>query len=205
MLPRQQPSTIRGRDRRSEKPTGCPRRIYSRRGVETVQCPRDNIHPPQGAFIPDGAFRQFGAARVNYLRNRSHPTIERRMARLASREVKCREVPSLQRIELTTTRPIPAISRGATDTPLCLRKTGVDFVSREPFYFTPFFPMSTTEQPAERSLTPEEFPFTTPQLMIRYVTDTGKILPRKYTGLSARQQRAVTKTIKHSRNNLLAL
>lgn len=65
--------------------------------------------------------------------------------------------------------------------------------------------MSTTEQPAERSLTPEEFPFTTPQLMIRYVTDTGKILPRKYTGLSARQQRTVTKTIKHSRNNLLAL
>jgi small subunit ribosomal protein S18 len=30
-------------------------------------------------------------------------------------------------------------------------------------------------------------------------------LPRKYTHLSAKQQRAVTKTIKQSRNNLLAL
>jgi small subunit ribosomal protein S18 len=37
-----------------------------------------------------------------------------------------------------------------------------------------------------------------------YVTDTGKILPRKYTHLSAKHQRAVTKTIKHARNMLLA-
>ena len=64
--------------------------------------------------------------------------------------------------------------------------------------------MSTSDQ-TQRSLTPPEYPFTTPQLMSRYVTDTGKILPRKYTGLSAKHQRAVTKTIKHSRNNLLAL
>jgi small subunit ribosomal protein S18 len=64
--------------------------------------------------------------------------------------------------------------------------------------------MSTTEE-NKQSLTPENFPFTDPQLMIRYVTDTGKILPRKYTGLSAKQQRAVTRTIKQSRNTLLAL
>ena len=64
--------------------------------------------------------------------------------------------------------------------------------------------MSTTET-NQRSLTPEEIPFTTPQAMRSYVTDTGKILPRKYTHLSAKQQRAVTKTIKQSRNNLLAL
>ncbi len=63
--------------------------------------------------------------------------------------------------------------------------------------------MSTTEQ-TQRSLPPPEIPFTTPQAMVRYVTDTGKILPRKYTGLSAKHQRAVTRTIKHSRNNLLA-
>jgi small subunit ribosomal protein S18 len=67
----------------------------------------------------------------------------------------------------------------------------------------PLLNMSTTEQP-QRSLTPEEIPFTTPQMMSRYVTDTGKILPRKYTGLSAKQQRAVTKTLKQSRNMLLA-
>ncbi len=69
--------------------------------------------------------------------------------------------------------------------------------------------MSTTEQtateaPAERSLTPSEIPFTTPEVMARYVTDTGKILPRKYTHLCAKHQRHVTKTIKRSRNMLLA-
>ena len=62
--------------------------------------------------------------------------------------------------------------------------------------------MSTTEQ-RPQSLTPENFPFTAPQMMSRYVTDTGKILPRKYTGLCAKHQRAVTRTIKHSRNMLL--
>lgn len=40
--------------------------------------------------------------------------------------------------------------------------------------------------------------------MVRYVTDTGKILPRKYTGLSAKHQRAVTRTLKRARNLLLA-
>jgi len=64
--------------------------------------------------------------------------------------------------------------------------------------------MSTTE-PTQQSLTPAELPFTNPQAMRSYVTDTGKILPRKYTGLSAKHQRAVTKAIKQSRNNLLAL
>ncbi|MBL9198970.1 MAG: 30S ribosomal protein S18 [Opitutaceae bacterium] len=66
--------------------------------------------------------------------------------------------------------------------------------------------MSTTETktqttPAPR---PEEIPFTTPEAMRNYVTDTGKILPRKYTHLSAKQQRIVTRTIKQSRNMLLA-
>lgn len=64
--------------------------------------------------------------------------------------------------------------------------------------------MSTTET-KEQSLTPEQLPFMEPQTMIRYVTDTGKILPRKYTGLSAKQQRAVTRTLKRSRNLVLAL
>jgi small subunit ribosomal protein S18 len=67
----------------------------------------------------------------------------------------------------------------------------------------PFQAMSTTEQ-KQQTPTPAEIPFTNPQAMVRYVTDTGKILPRKYTGLSAKHQRAVTRTIKHSRNMLLA-
>lgn len=61
--------------------------------------------------------------------------------------------------------------------------------------------MSSTEQ-KQQSLTPEQFPFTAPQSFSRYTTDTGKILPRKYTGLSAKQQRKVTKTIKAGRNLL---
>ena len=63
--------------------------------------------------------------------------------------------------------------------------------------------MSTTET-KQQTLKPEEIPFTQPQLMSRYITDTGKILPRKYTHLTAKHQRAITKTIKHSRNMLLA-
>lgn len=61
--------------------------------------------------------------------------------------------------------------------------------------------MSTTEQKT-RTLRPEEIPMTSPQLMSRYITDTGKILPRKYTGMSAKQQRKVTSKIKSARNML---
>ena len=64
--------------------------------------------------------------------------------------------------------------------------------------------MSTTET-TQQTVDPEQIQFTTPQALRNFVTDTGKILPRKYTHLSAKQQRAVTKTIKQSRNNLLAL
>jgi len=63
--------------------------------------------------------------------------------------------------------------------------------------------MSTTET-KQQTPTPAEIPFTTPLAMRTFVTDTGKILPRKYTHLTARHQRAITKTIKHSRNMLLA-
>ncbi len=64
--------------------------------------------------------------------------------------------------------------------------------------------MSSTEQ-KQQSLTPEQIPFTSPQLMSRYITDTGKILPRKYTGMSAKQQRKVTAKIKSARNMLTML
>ncbi len=63
--------------------------------------------------------------------------------------------------------------------------------------------MSTEQK--QQSLTPEQLPFTSPQLFSRFVTDTGKILPRKYTGFTAKQQRKVTKTIKNGRNTLTML
>ena len=66
--------------------------------------------------------------------------------------------------------------------------------------------MTTTPEPEKQELTPTpaELPFFAPQAMHRFVTDTGKILPRKYTGLTAKHQRAITKTLKHARNMLLA-
>jgi small subunit ribosomal protein S18 len=69
---------------------------------------------------------------------------------------------------------------------------------------SPLFRAMSTNEQQQQTPTPAEIPFTQPQAMVRYVTDTGKILPRKYTGLSAKHQRAVTRTIKHSRNMLLA-
>ena len=66
---------------------------------------------------------------------------------------------------------------------------------------TPFPIMSTTET-KQQTLTPQQIPTTQPQLMSRYITDTGKILPRKYTHLSAKEQRSVTSKIKQSRNML---
>ena len=63
--------------------------------------------------------------------------------------------------------------------------------------------MSTTETKTQTP-TPAEIPFTTPLAMRTFVTDTGKILPRKYTGLTAKHQRAVTKSLKRARNLLLA-
>ena len=62
-----------------------------------------------------------------------------------------------------------------------------------------FLRMSTTETKPQ-TLTPAEVPFTSPHYFNRCVTDTGKILPRKYTGLTSKYQRAVTKTLKRSRH-----
>lgn len=64
--------------------------------------------------------------------------------------------------------------------------------------------MSTeTEKKQKKSLTPSEVSCMSPEILARYVTDTGKILPRRITGLSAKDQRAITSTIKRARNMLL--
>lgn len=41
------------------------------------------------------------------------------------------------------------------------------------------------------------------QDLLSFVTNTGKILPRRITKLSAREQRHITKTIKRARNLLM--
>ena len=62
--------------------------------------------------------------------------------------------------------------------------------------------MSTDKKP-NRSLNPMDFTFSDTELLSRYVTETGKILPRKVTGLTAKHQRRVTNRIKRARNMLL--
>ncbi|MCD8283311.1 MAG: 30S ribosomal protein S18 [Opitutae bacterium] len=60
-----------------------------------------------------------------------------------------------------------------------------------------------TDQQQQHSKTPLDFDFTDVEALSRYVTETGKILPRRITGLTAKQQRHVTKAIKRARNMLL--
>ncbi|TVR50527.1 MAG: 30S ribosomal protein S18 [Puniceicoccaceae bacterium] len=62
--------------------------------------------------------------------------------------------------------------------------------------------MSSEESPPKttQSLTPLQFTHLQPHILTRYVTDTGKILPRRMTGLTAKQQRYITRMIKRARN-----
>lgn len=60
--------------------------------------------------------------------------------------------------------------------------------------------MTTEEQ---RQKNPLELTHSDVETLTRFVTDTGKILPRRITGLTARQQRHITKVIKQARNLLL--
>lgn len=65
-----------------------------------------------------------------------------------------------------------------------------------------FHSVMATEEPKQMKNPMELTHFDVEQLS-RFVTDTGKILPRRITGMSARQQRHVTKVIKQARNLLL--
>ena len=58
-------------------------------------------------------------------------------------------------------------------------------------------------KPATQSKNPSNLTEMDVEALLRYVTDTGKILPRRITGLSAKQQRHITKTITRARNMLL--
>ena len=62
-------------------------------------------------------------------------------------------------------------------------------------------PLMTTEE--QRHKNPMDLTCTDVDILSRYVTDTGKILPRRITGFTALQQRHVTKVIKQARNLLL--
>jgi len=64
----------------------------------------------------------------------------------------------------------------------------------------------TTEQSQPRttqSLTPQVMSFTHSHIIVRHTTDTGKMLPRRITGLSSKQQRHISRVIKQARNLLI--
>jgi small subunit ribosomal protein S18 len=65
------------------------------------------------------------------------------------------------------------------------------------------FPLMDSEKQQKQSKNPSELTFTEAESFARYVTDTGKILPRRITGLSAKHQRDITRQIKRARNMLL--
>ena len=64
--------------------------------------------------------------------------------------------------------------------------------------------MSQEDTQPAKSRNPENYTFLDKEPLSKYTTDTGKILPRKYTGLTPMQQRKVSKLIKKSRHMQLA-
>ena len=66
------------------------------------------------------------------------------------------------------------------------------------------FSMSQEDTQPAKSRNPEKYTFLDKEALSKYTTDTGKILPRKYTGLTPMQQRKVSKLIKKSRHMQLA-
>lgn len=48
--------------------------------------------------------------------------------------------------------------------------------------------------------TPLEFDYKDPQRLRQYITDRGKIIPRRVSGLTAKEQRELTTAIKRARN-----
>lgn len=61
-------------------------------------------------------------------------------------------------------------------------------------------PLMTEEtKPKSQSKTPDQMDFYDSDYLSRFVTDTGKILPRRITGLTAKYQRRITKSIKRAR------
>ena len=63
-------------------------------------------------------------------------------------------------------------------------------------------PMSKSKAAINRSRNPMDFKYNDVNPLARFITETGKILPRKETGLSAKHQRRITNRIKQARNML---
>lgn len=63
--------------------------------------------------------------------------------------------------------------------------------------------MNPEEDSQKQSKTPLDFTWRDTEQLKRFITETGKILPRRITRLNSMQQRHITRVIKQSRNMLL--
>ncbi len=63
--------------------------------------------------------------------------------------------------------------------------------------------ISEKAESGERSNNPLDLTYLDVEELSRYVTGTGKILPRRITRMTAKQQHHITKTIKRARHMLL--
>ena len=63
-----------------------------------------------------------------------------------------------------------------------------------------FMTETDTDKPEDTKKNPDELTILDDEALSRYVTDTGKILPRKYTRLSPKQQRRISRLIKKGRH-----
>ena len=63
--------------------------------------------------------------------------------------------------------------------------------------------MSENTATPKRSRTPMDLGFMDVESLQRYVTDSGKIQPRRFSGLTPKQQRHVSRQIKRARQLLL--
>jgi small subunit ribosomal protein S18 len=62
----------------------------------------------------------------------------------------------------------------------------------------------SSEAPSKsKSKNPEHYSFMDRDALAKYTTDTGKIISRKYTGLTPMQQRKVSRLIKKARHMLI--
>ena len=68
------------------------------------------------------------------------------------------------------------------------------------FLFLKDVKMASEDPALSQSKNPEAYNVFDKQALAKYTTDTGKILPRKYTGLTPMQQRKVSKLIKKARH-----
>jgi small subunit ribosomal protein S18 len=64
-------------------------------------------------------------------------------------------------------------------------------------------PMSENTENEKHSRTPLDLGFMDYEILRRYVSESGKILPRRITGLTPKQQRHVARQVKRARQLLL--